>query len=293
MNMSDYLTVPLRFFSFTLRNQLKWRRGLPPLTQESKEGLFSYLSLSPKKQKQAEKRHQELVDRYQLLPLKRLSLRQVYSDNLYLLDCLEDLLSGYLTDLDFFPSTAKKNLLALDIGCRNWDYVFALNQFLQNLPGSQSQPHELHGIEVDAYGIYPNFYSRLDYALAFTRQTENPNVHYHVGDFLKVPFPLVDVIFLFYPFLLPRPLLKWGLPLRFFQPQKIISKAVSLLQPGGMMIVFNQTMNERDRLLQILQNENVRILKTKMLESQLVSYYAQVEDRQGTVIMKNHKMAEF
>jgi hypothetical protein len=168
---------------------IKWRRGPPPFLPHDVDKNIDQIQNS---------RERELFYRYHLGPLKDQSLRRVYADNLYLLDELEKIFSFLPLNLLNVESIENRSKpFVIDIGVRNWDYVFSLERFLKNL---FPQGFELHGIEIDAFGIYKNFYSRFDYALAFIKQTNNFNLFYHPIDFLKYSSDAhkVDIIFIFY-----------------------------------------------------------------------------------------------
>src|SRR5690606_6001569 len=108
----------------------------------------------------------------------------------------------------------------------------------------------LTGVEVDGYGIYPDFHSRRDYAEAYAAQTGNPEVTFEIADFLELRNREYDVLTVFYPFVLRHHLLLWGLPLRYFKPEGFFPKAAALIRPGGWLLVFTHTLREHDRLLE-------------------------------------------
>jgi SAM-dependent methyltransferase len=267
------LRAPVNSVSFATRNTIGWRRGCPVLVNEDKVELFDYLE-GPE-QDAATSREADLRERYGLGELRRLSSRLDYRDNLWLLDNLERLLA----DVELpQPIETVERLRVLDIGAKNWNYVFALQRFF----GDAS----LMGVEVDGHGIYPDLRSRADHAEAYVSQTGNPRVHYQVTDFLDLTDRHFDVVTLFYPFLTRHALLAWGLPLGHFKPRRILARALDVLRPGGLLVVFNQSNHERSLLHGMLRGLGVDPSVTMPLQSKLVGYWYQTQDRWGTVVRR-------
>ena len=53
-----------------------------------------------------------------------------------------------------------------------------------------------------------------------------------------------DYIIWILPFITEYPHVKWGLPLKYFRPEEMLSHAYSLLNENGEMLIFNQGENE-------------------------------------------------
>jgi hypothetical protein len=142
----------------------------------------------------------------------------------------------------------------------------------------------LKGVEVDGYGIYPDFRSRKDYALAYAAQTGNPEVGYEVGDFLKTGGGGYDLITLFYPFVTRHHLLLWGLPLRYFRPESLLDKAAALIRPGGFLLAFTHTLREHELFLGLgRKTPGFELVREGRALSRLVDFHEDVEDRRFSV----------
>ena len=53
-----------------------------------------------------------------------------------------------------------------------------------------------------------------------------------------------DYIIWILPFITKTPLKAWGLPIKYFCPEKMLLHAVSLLNENGQMLIINQGENE-------------------------------------------------
>lgn len=275
-HLAAFVRIPGNALSYLIRKSLHWSRGEPELWQESKEGLFGYLGPEAPA---AEARARALSDRYGLEPLSLLSTASLYRKALYLLDCLEKAAEG-------LPPCADPDapLRAVDVGSQDWHYVFGLERWLRRLGAPQSRRVALTGIEVDGYGIYADFHSRKDYALAYARQTGNPEVRYQVMDFLDCGERDADVVTFFYPFVTRYALLLWGLPLWHFAPARMVEKAASITRPGGWLVVFNQTSEEQALFLGLGRaSGRYELLREGRAWSNLVDFHAQVEDRRFSI----------
>ncbi|HKP95688.1 MAG TPA: hypothetical protein VJ385_08015 [Fibrobacteria bacterium] len=297
--MLAFSRIPGNAFSFWVRQTLRWSRGRPILPHEPKEDLFAYLGAEEAPAGGApgggtpggEARERELRNRYDLTPLARASTRALYRKNLYLLDILEKACEGLPIPEGSPPAGS---IRALDVGSQDWHYVFALERWLRHGTGSRDgrtgaagkteRPVFLKGVEVDGYGIYPDFRSRRDYAQAYLAQTENPEVVFEVGDFLKTGGGGYDLLTLFYPFVTRHHLLLWGLPLRFFQPGKLLEKAAALTRPGGWMLVFTHTLKEHDLFLDLGKRAGgYALVREGRALSRLVDFHEDVADRRFSV----------
>lgn len=140
----------------------------------------------------------------------------------------------YLNFFDKYLSKRKcKTLNILDVGSKNWSYVKSEYIFFQ----SYTSDIHLDGIEIDAYRLCTNFYSRYEIAKFYTKNLKNTN--YISGDFLSHN-KKYDYILWFLPFVTEYPLLRWGLPYKYFQPEKMLNHAYNLLNDGGELIIINQ-----------------------------------------------------
>ena len=133
---------------------------------------------------------------------------------------------------------AKKTLVVADIGCRTFLYAPVLERRFAAL-GVDSI---LHGIEIDAYRRFTNLRTRNDYGRFYASRVSNG--HYHPIDVRKFAEPL-DVAFLLDPFVLPEPLVRWGLPTTTFAPTDIVTHVYDMLAPQqGVLVTSNPTDEE-------------------------------------------------
>lgn len=263
-----FTRVPGNALSFGIRRTLRWSRGKPELWQEDKGVLFAYLGPGAS---DAEAREARIRVEYALESLKDLSTANLYRKNLYLIECLEKAAAGLPP-----PVEPGRGIRAVDVGSQDWHYVFGLERWL----GSLGRPVRLAGFEVDGYGIYPDFHSRKDYALAYAGQTGNPEVGYRVLDFLRCGERDVDLVTVFYPFVTRHALLLWGLPLRFFAPGRMVAKAASITRPGGWLLVFNHTSEEHALFLELGRaSGGFELLREGRVESDLVDFHRACEER--------------
>lgn len=289
--MLAFSRIPGNALSFRIRQTLRWSRGRPELADESKEGLFDYLEGSesdggkgsPLSVAEAEARERALREYYRLDGLYRASTRALYRKNLYLIDILEKAAEGLP-----IPAPGSREVSALDIGSQDWHYVYGLERWLRHGGRVEARQVALRGVEVDGYGIYPDFRSRKDYAQAYAGQTGNPEVTYEVRDFLEAGGGGLDIVTLFYPFVTRHHLLLWGLPLRYFQPARMMAKAASLLKPGGWLLVFTHTLKEHGLYLEMGRaSGKFTLAKEGRALSMLVDFHEDVEDRRFSVWRRN------
>jgi hypothetical protein len=304
-----YTRIPGNALSFWIRQTLHWSRGIPKLPQEPKDGLFDYLNDdgdddadksgtdAGKESARAEAREADLRERYHLEPLARASTAALYRKNLYLIDILEKATEGLPV-----PAPGLEGIKALDVGSQDWHYVFGLERWLRfadYADRTQGRTLDLTGLELDGYGIYPDFHSRKDYAQAYAAQTGNPGIRYAVGDFLKSGVLKsgvlqngeeaggYDAITIFYPFVTRYQLLLWGLPLRFFSPRNFLARAAALTRPGGWLVVFCHSLREHELFLEMGKaTETYTLLREGPALSDLVDFYEDVQDRRYSVWRK-------
>lgn len=168
-------------------------------------------------------KNQELIERNRL-------------ENLY----TEELLSRFFSNLD------KDGVSLLDIGCKNWFYAKGEFDFLRK----RYAKFTMDGVELDAYRLYSNFYSRLEVAKYYTKELENTN--YIVANLLELD-KKYDYITWFLPFVVIQPHVFWGLPKKYFYPPKMLAHAYSLLNKNGEMLIINQTELEANVQRELLE----------------------------------------
>ena len=144
-------------------------------------------------------------------------------ENLYTQDLLER----------FFDKKYNQDLKILDIGSKNWFYAKGEYNFFNSF----AQDFTLNGVEFDAYRLYTNFYNRFEVAKYYTKELKNTN---YIADNLLNICDKYDYIIWFLPFVLKEPHKMWGLPEKYFYPQKLLAHAYNLLKKGGQMLIINQ-----------------------------------------------------
>lgn len=268
--------IPGNAFSFWLRTTWRWSRGMPELAHEPKADLFAYLHEG---RPAAEQRAAALHDRYQLAPLAQCSTAPLYRKNLYLLDILEQASAGLP-----LPAIAGDVVSALDVGAQDWYYVFALERWLHQV---NHCPVFLKGLEVDGHARYSNLHTRREYALAYAAQTGNPQVVYEVGDFLRSREVGCDFVFLCYPLLIRYQVLLWGLPLRYFAPQRFIDQAVATLRPGGWLVALFHNPREQAVAMELVTASGCcRLLREGQAPSDLVNFQGEVDESRFAIWQK-------
>ena len=271
-----FLRIPGNAFSFWLRTAWRWSRGMPELEHEPKADLFAYLHEG---RPAAEQRAAELHERYLLAPLAQCSTAPLYRKNLYLLDVLEQASAGLA-----LPAIAGDVASALDVGAQDWYYVFALERWLGQV---NHCPVFLKGLEVDGHARYSNLHTRREYALAYAAQTGNPQVVYEVDDFLRCREAEYDFVFLCYPLLIRYQVLLWGLPLRYFAPQRFIDQAVAALRPGGWLVcLFHNPREQAVAMELVAAGDNCRLLREGQVPSELVNFQGEVNENRFSIWQK-------
>jgi len=273
LRLRAWVGSPLDALRFTLRSRVAFRRGPPRLAHEPKDALFDYLP--DDEVSLAEARERELRARYRLEPLYAQSTRLDYRDNVALLDALEALVgSRPLVARGAGPASV------VDVGSKNFSYAFALERFFRRAIGD-ARGLAVLGVEVDGHVVYRDLRSRRDHAEAYAAQTGNPDVRYLVADFCELEAGPFDFATLLFPFMTRHALERWGLPARFFAPERLIERAAQLT-PHGDLLVLSQTEEERDILVGIAGRVGLRVVATCPIPSKLVHYHAWTDDRHAT-----------
>jgi len=231
---------------FFLRQNLGVSRKKYSEENETKDDLFKTQELI--------EREKIIFEKFDLNYLKSNSTRQNYLENLYTIDFLDKYLG-----IDF-----KDEIKVLDIGCKNWfyakgEYLF-FKKYCKNLI--------LDGIELDANRLYSSFYSRKEVAKFYTRNT---NVNYIAGDFLEVN-DYYDYMVWILPFVVKEPLLKWGLPIRYFKPEKMLKHAYDLLNENGKIFIINQGEAEYEIQKMLCKKLNIPFSEIDEVKSDFLEY---------------------
>ena len=120
-----------------------------------------------------------------------------------------------------------------DVGSANFAYAAALQSFFH--------PSHLVGTEVDGHRLYCNGRSRIDYAeghiqdLSHTKYVVADYRHFHQS---------AEIITAWYPFVTPKPLLAWRLPLSLFDPAALFATIAHNLVVGGTFVMINHSLSE-------------------------------------------------
>jgi SAM-dependent methyltransferase len=237
-------------FDFNLRQFLNISRKNYCLKNESKEGLFT-----SKEMIEAEKL---LVEKYNLEFLKNNSTRQNYLENLYTVDLLDK----------YLPIELKSEISVLDIGCKNWFYAKGEHSFFKK----HCEALTVDGIEIDSQRLYNDFYSRAEAAKFYIKGLENTK--YIQGDFLNHT-EKYDYLVWFLPFIFEYPHLKWGLPLKYFKPEKMLLHAYNSLNKagrGGKIFVINQGEDEFEAQKALCEELNIPYTPVGVVESAFLTY---------------------
>ena len=189
-----------------------------------------------------------------------------YKENLY----TKDVLSKY------FEKQSLTSARILDIGCKNWFYAKGeYNYFSEFL-----KDFEMEGVEIDAYRLYSNFYSRYEVAKYHIKDLKN--VRYIADDLLNLNKKYEYIVW-FLPFMLIEPLIYWGLPRKFFCPEKLLLHAYNLLNVTGQMLIINQGKEEFEFQKKILKNLGIPYQDLGEIKSE---YFEYKNKRFGVLVKK-------
>lgn len=236
-----WLKAPANAAFFAMRQGLRWSRGSPQILGEPFAGALADWPATSRPQAQA--LADSLSADYGLKAYDGRISRRFYRKNVYLLHLLDQALP--LPDL--LAEAPVGPFAALDVGTADWDYVFALHAFLKRRTSADGL--QLTGLEIDGYGIYPDGYSRADYAKAYVALLHDPGVQLRFEDARMAAPPPQDLVTCFFPFLLPYQILAWGLPLRHLRPRALLTRQAGWVKPGGLWLLFTHAEEERAPLL--------------------------------------------
>lgn len=178
----------------------------------------------------------------------------------------------------FFKKNQKENLKILDIGSKNWFYAKGEYEFFNLF----SSDFFLTGVELDAYRLYSNFYSRYEVAQYYIKDLKNTK--YLVDDLLNIQGKF-DYITWFLPFITITPLLFWGLPKKYFKPEKMLMHAYNLLSENGQMLIVNQGESEARIQKELLEKLNINFVELGKIKSEFFEYK---NERFGFLVEKHN-----
>jgi len=187
-------------------------------------------------------------------------------ENLYTTDILEQ----------GFKKQSLKKTFILDIGSKNWFYAKGEYNFFKSF----CDDFELDGVELDAFRLYSNFYTRYEVAKYYIKDLKNTN--YIAGNLLDMN-KKYDYIIWILPFVLAEPHKMWGLPKNLFYPEDLVRHAYSLLNKNGQMLIINQGEVEADRQKQLLEKLSISY---KFLGEITSEYFEYKNQRYGFLITK-------
>lgn len=237
--------------AFNLRHRTKPMAGQVRLGR-AWEDTELFAMLPPEQQAAAYRLEAILCEKYALEPWKQYLPDMTYRRNLYMLEILEDTLPAHL------PFWKENTLRILDVGAGDWCYAPAVYQFFCHAHTQVPRKVYLTGVELDPYRIDQEGYSRVDYALSYI----DPIASYcryliqDVNDYKPELAP--HVILQFLPLILEKAHLLWGLPQRFYAPQKTLHHLWTLLEVGGILLVANEILPEFEYQMKIWQDEGLR-----------------------------------
>ena len=81
-----------------------------------------------------------------------------------------------------------------------------------------------------------------------------------------------DYIIWFLPFVLKNPHKLWGLPMKYFCPEKMLSHSYNLLNQNGQMLIINQGELEAKAQKELLNELNIKYLELGEVESEYFKY---------------------
>ena len=213
---------------------------------------------------------QALLRQYPSLAERQTAMSaQRFLENLAYLEWLDE---ARKAQPDWFPvvSADSDSLKWLDVGAKNWAYIDALCAFAGQL---SSEPLIIEGIELDPHRRYADFTTRQQAARAASKPY--PNAQYHGGNVLDWQGQ-ADLITHFLPFVYKDPHLAWGLPLKHFQPERVLRHLLNALTPGGVMLIVNQGEAEAEAQQALLDdvalNEPILVKALGQLPAHFIEY---------------------
>jgi len=256
----EYFFINLKNnIDFFLRQHFEFSRKNFFVKNEPKEAIFTDSKLI--------EREKALVKKYDLTALKSNSTVQNYCENLYTIDILDR----------FFEIDFLDEMKALDIGCKNWFYAkgeyFFLKKYCKNL--------NLIGIELDANRLYSNLYTRKEVAKYHTKGLDE--CEYIHADFLEHNEKYNYIIWIL-PFVVDYPLLKWGLPEKYFQPMNMLKHAYDSLEQDGKFFIINQGEQEHEAQKELCNSLKINYQQLGKIKNNFLQYEI---DRYAILITKD------
>ena len=259
--MFQFITNLRNMIDYPLRQLFRWRRNGLNLTYQSKKKMFS--EFSEDEQIRLNYLAENYLHKYDLDWIYRNSNQRIYRQNLYYLQLLETVFKN--AGVNSLPET----IHAADIGVSDWFYVQVLHSFCKKWNAEKDRKVLLEGYEIDAFRVYSDLYSRMDYALAFCSNLEN--VHYYPEAF-KGREDFYDLVFMFFPFIHTREHLQWGLPIKYYDPHLLLSDTWKGLREGGYLLVVNQGQAEAEVQAGLFRELGITPFYNQKFNSKFYSY---------------------
>lgn len=240
---ADMIKNIINNITYPLRMKLALSRPIKKITNEDKTNIFI--------SKEALLEEKRILLEYDFKYLQNDSSIVHYKENLYTLKLLED-------SLNKTPFNTKNDTLKiLDIGSKNFSYAPAIYNFFKHFKCSNNTKTQviLNGIEIDPYRMLSDLHSRYDYAQYYIKNLDNTK--YITGNLLDHDENNYDIITWFLPFIIKDPLISWGLPARYFKPEKMLKHAYKLLSPRGIILLVNQGKTEKQAQVDLIKELNL------------------------------------
>lgn len=100
-------------------------------------------------------------------------------------------------------------------------------------------------------------YGRRDHARANIAGVAG--ARFEVADYARFAEP-AEVVTAFFPFVTPRPVLAWRLPLSVLAPEALFARIAGNLRPGGQLVLFSHGLDEARLAIDIAMGAGLRQL---------------------------------
>jgi len=142
------------------------------------------------------------------------------------LDFLDQALQAWRTE-------PRDGLVVHDVGCASFSYASALSCVFH--------PARLTGIELEGYRRLRGGVNRAEKAAANVRRL--PSASFVVADYSRF-VDQADLITAFFPFVSPKPVLGWRMPLKVLHPEAMFARIRGNLAPQGTLWMINHSDHE-------------------------------------------------
>lgn len=224
---SSYLNLKNKI-DFSIRNFLKLSRKNYSISPQDNSKIFT--------DKNTKAIESNLLKKYDFEHYKNNSSTSNYLENLYLLDLLDKNIC----------IQEKNEIRVLDLGCKNWELIHAQFAFFKK----HTPILHLEGIEIDAFRLNTQFFSRKEIAKFHSKKI--PNAKYLAKDFLNQN-EKYDYILWILPFVFEPTLNAWGLPSKHFLPKQMLHHALNSLNENGQILILNQGEEEFEEQQKLLE----------------------------------------